>query len=543
MQRSTVATVVAVVLMLTVAALCATAGAAQGYPYAVEKPLATGDSAQSAAQVAAGIEAWQDDAAGDWDVWVGWRPSWAAIVAGLSAQRNPAVSGTRVVYEDDRSGGWDIYAWDAARPGIPAAEVAVAAGPGDQLDPAISGDVVVYEDYARGNADVAVTDLSTGTTRLLSTHASAQLDPATDGRWVVWADMRSGDWDVYAYDLQRRVLKRITTSKASQQTPQVGQGRVVFQDRRHGNWDVYEYSLSSGKERRLTSSASDQTAPQIDPEPKGSRSGNVVYVDDARDAGDLWVREGRTGIAKPFCSAPGAQVAPSLAAERAVWTDSRAGQPDVYSCDLAFPSLSAPSGTLTCSYGGTVKVSGRLYTYGSDGQKVRVAGYGATRTATVRSGHEDWGSYSLALPRVTKKLARRVWYAGDTGHLPAWGGTFVVKPRAALTRPSLARTPGKPTNGAVISAPSRCTISGTLRPLHPAGSRAVTVRVFRKTKYTDWKLYKTLRLKVTNSGTVSAYRTQVDLTSYLNWRVQAVHQDAGHALTESAFSKTLEGAR
>ena len=93
--------------------------------------------------------------------------------------------------------------------------------------------------------------------------------------------------------------------------------------------------------------------------------------------------------------------------------------------------------------------------------------------------------------------------------------------------------------GLISAHPDRCTISGQLRPAHPAGSRTVTVLVFKKGTYGDWKLYKTLPLKVTGSGAASSYRTQLDLSHWYSWKVQAVHEDAGHARTESAFSVTL----
>ena len=75
---------------------------------------------------------------------------------------------------------------------------------------------------------------------------------------------------------------------------------------------------------------------------------------------------------------------------------------------------------------------------------------------------------------------------------------------------------------------------------HPAGTRAVTLTIYRKTKYTDWRLYKTLRLKVGNAGTASAYKTKLVLAGgFYSWKVQAMHKDTGHAKTLSAFSSTL----
>ena len=116
-------------LLLAAAALLLAAGAAPASPpYAPETLIAGGPSAQNAPRCADGIEAWQDDA-GDWNVWTGWRPAWAMVEAGTSAQKHPAVSGQVIAFEDDRSGDWDIYAWDASNPADPISETPVATEP------------------------------------------------------------------------------------------------------------------------------------------------------------------------------------------------------------------------------------------------------------------------------------------------------------------------------------------------------------------------------------------------------------------------------
>jgi beta propeller repeat protein len=551
MHRTTVIhRLVPLVLLLTATlalatTLLTTAGTALASPpYAPETAMALGPTFQDAPQFIDGLVVWEEDAAGDWNVVIA--GPLGVLPAGTSDQRHPVAGGSLLVYEDDRGGTWDLYAWQTDALQVPAgqsAESAVATGAGDQLDPAADGDLVAYEDTRSGNSDIALHDLGTHTSRFLVRNAAAQVDPSMDGRWVAWADRRNGNWDIYAYDLKTGRAKQVTSNRADQRAPHVGQGKVVYQDRRNGNWDVYECTLSSGKERRLTSGRTDQTAPCIDTRPvEAKRRGNVVFVQGTGDAGDVYLRDGATGIIKPVCTEPGAQTSPVIQEERVLWTDERDGTPDVYAAVLDYPFLTVPSQMLTCAYAGTAKLSGRLLAAGAGGQKVRVAGYGATRTAAVRSTGEDEGAYALSLPRVTRKLTLRVWFPGDASHLPAWGGTVVVKPRAVLTRPALARTPGKPQNGAAVSHPSRCTISGQLRPAHPAGSRAVTVLVYRKNSYTDWRLYRTVPLKVTSAGTASTYRMQFDMTQLYSWRVQAVHEDAGHAKTESAFSFTLRGS-
>jgi len=283
------------------------------------------------------------------------------------------------------------------------------------------------------------------------------------------------------------------------------------------------------------------TPEEIDPAPVGAHTGNVVYVDDRSDKGDLWVREGRTGISRPLCAEPGTQTTPSFAAEHAVWADARDGQPDVYAADLHFPTVTVPS-ALTCDYAGTVKLTGKLYTEGVNGQRIHVTGYGAERTVSARRTGVGVGTYTLPMYKVRRKLTLRVWYPGNGSHLPAWGGTVRVTPRAVLSRPDLKRTPAR-REGAygVILDRDRCTISGTIRPRHAAGSHPVTLNIYRINKYMigDWKLYKTLRPAVKNAGAVSSYRVRLDLSAWWTWKVQVVHQDAGHARTISAFSRTV----
>jgi beta propeller repeat protein len=539
--------VIAVVVLSVLLAFGA--GQALAYPpYAVEQPLATGASTQSSPQQGDHITAWEDDAAGDWDVVVGWQLSQSVVPAGSSDQRHPAVGDSFVVYEDDRSGDWDLYACaiggsPGATPPTPSAsQTPVATGAGDQQDPAVSGDLVVYQDDRHGNWDIALHDLGTGRTRFLTTNKSDQVDPAIHGSTVVFADHRNGSWDIYSYDLKRGTLKRLTTNKADQTAPQIGQGKVVYQDHRNGNWDVYECDLASGKERRLTRDRYDQTAPQIDPRPVAGRTGNVVYVDDRRDAGDIYLREGRTGFSKPVCAEAGAQTSPSVISENVVWCDERTGQADVYACSLSFPFISLPPKAITPPWNGTARMTGFLLTSDSNGQIVHVAGYGATRTPRVNGEGDTEGRFTVAFRHVRRKVTLRIWYAGDPAHLPIWGGRVVIKPQASLSRPSLARSPKPSTNGIPnLDVKGRCTVSGTLRPRHPAGTRAVTVIVYRLVPYHDWKAYRTLRVRVRDSGTASAYSIHTDLPrQYLvRWRVQAVHADGGHARTESPFSRII----
>ncbi len=541
------AVVIFVLVVVALTAPFAAAGAALAYPsYAEEYRLGPGDGPQLSAR----LTAWEVGAGDAWNVVVGiWGGHQTLVPADpddQGHQRHPAVGESRgehyVAYEDDATGDADLYLCTIDVPSVPGSLPSaspIASGAGDQLDPALAGDIVVYEDHGRGNSDIALYDRSSGVTTYLTGNASVQADPSTDGRWVAWADRRNGNWDIYARDLKTGTVKRLTTNRSSQTAPEVGQGKVVYQDRRNGNWDIYECTLATGKERRLTTHKADQTAPCIDAQPQSGRTGTIVYVDARHDAGDIWVREGRTGVSRPVCTETGAQSEPRIRAERVVWSDARSGQSHVYDCEqLRFPSLSVPRGTITPPWNGTAKVRGILTADHPEGQVVRVSGYGPTRSVrvTLDAAYDGW--YTTALSHIKRKVTVRVWYPGDADHLPAWGGTVTIKPTAILSRPKLRRTPGRPVP---ITLPDRCTVTGTLRPRHAAGSRAVTLVIYRMRPYHDWERYKTLRVKVSDAGSGSAYRVYVSLPRYYRqkWRVQAVHQDAAHAHSESAISNTI----
>ena len=204
----------------------------------------------------------------------------------------------------------------------------------------------------------------------------------------------------------------------------------------------------------------------------------------------------------------------------------------------SFPTLTVPR-QITCDYAASVRLNGSFRNdVNIGGQRIRIVGSGVDRTATVKRGITGEGTFSLPFYGVRKKLKLRVRFPGSTGNLPAWGGTVTIKPRAVLSQPRLARTPAKRGRWCrrrpADHSPGRSS-RGT--PPGPARSRST---LYRKTKYNlNWRLYKTLRPKVLNAGTVSSYRVQLDLSRWWSWTVQAVHEDGGHTRTESTFSRVI----
>lgn len=548
MSRSTVV-FATVILAAALLGLALSAPASADLPYAVPTPLATGPGTQGAPDLSGNgyppTHAWEDDARGQWDVL-------ALLEIGVTvqplldgAQRNPTTYDHILVYEDDRNGNWDLFAYDTY-PGsdtVPppvVRETQLTTDAADQLDPDIFKSTVVYEDWSAGNADIAVVDVTTGIGRRLTTNAADQVDPSIRGTKVVFADRRNGNWDIYCYDLARNTLKRLTTSKAAQTRPQIGRnGLVVYQDRRNGDWDIYSYSLSTGTERRLTTHEADQTAPEID------EYRPVVYEDDRRGQSDLYLYDLETRRNCRLTDGPATEARPSVAGASVAWQDTGLDGGDVYAACVAFPKLELRDPYSVPAYDSTVRISGTLWVPFETGASlpVRVTVNGRSRTVTTGDG--DSGGYlAFSVPHVRRKLVIDASFRGDARHLPDDAERIVVKPRALLTRPQLAKI--QPDPDLLYTPILGYTASGVLKPHHASGSRAVKVEWWVY-EYTSgwgfvWKLKKTISARVFDYGSYSKYKVEVPylLTSPGKWKVRAVHADGDHARTVSSFSVSMD---
>jgi hypothetical protein len=171
---------------------------------------------------------------------------------------------------------------------------------------------------------------------------------------------------------------------------------------------------------------------------------------------------------------------------------------------------------------------------------VAVRGSGISRTVTLRDFDEsgrDWLTFNL---RVVRKVTLTASYGGDTTHLPAVPSSFTVKPFASLSRPSLKYVPGKV--GRLVTLPS-VDVSGMLRPSHKAGTRAVQIQVWRRMRVSgaDWELSRTVKVSVHDQNGASAYsaKSLQALALMYEYKFRAVHADADHTRTESAFSPVI----
>ncbi len=533
---------IALIAALVLLTLCALAPPVLAAPlYAPEEVIAAGPGQQSAPQYdrTGGMWSvvWEDDAAGDWNLgWVPFTTAWpATLPAFAGAQRDPAVSGSWVVYEDDRNGNWDIYAYDASQVTLPTppaepVEVAVTTGPADQVDPAVYGTTVVYADNTNGNWDICAYDLVTGVERHFISNTADQVQPSIEGSKVVFADLRNGNWDIYCYDLSVNQLKRLTTNTASQRSPQIGAGRVVYQDRRNGNWDIYMYTLATGNERRLTTSTYKQTAPQI------GRGRSVVFQDDRNGPSDIYLYDLKSNLGKRVTDDPAPQTAPTIFGNEVVWSDARADEGDIYGCDLLYPSFSFAGPDETPAYDSTVKYNGTLSfpdRCSTSACLVEITARGVTRLVPVTDNGSGFGTFSFTLYHVVRKVAVRARFRGDATHLPSESITVTVTPPALLTRPSLAIVEMPAPLGPIVF---ECAAAGVLKPHHPEGSSAIKLQIWRTNLMGEWLLMKTLTLKVTNYGDYSRYRAVFSVSGPSSCKVRAIHEDADHVKTVSAFS-------
>ncbi|UCH35292.1 MAG: carboxypeptidase regulatory-like domain-containing protein [Armatimonadota bacterium] len=200
--------------------------------------------------------AWQDNGAGNWDIYMRdlVSGSVSSVCTDAADQTRPAIFGDRVVWEDARGTDVDIYMYDLTG----GSESPICTATGDQLNPVIWGDRIVWQDYRAGNGDIYMYDLATATEMPICTNAAHQEHPAIWGDLIVWQDLRNGSWDIYMYDLATGTETPVSTAAAGQTSPAVWGDRIVWSDARKGNWDIYMYDLAAGAEMPICAATGNQ---------------------------------------------------------------------------------------------------------------------------------------------------------------------------------------------------------------------------------------------------------------------------------------------
>ena len=297
---------------------------------------------------------------------------------------------------------------------------------------------------------------------------------------------------------------------------------------------MYALTLKTGRERRVTTDARDQVMPAI-----GSGR-SVVYEDVRAGSSDIYVFDLQTGITRPVTDDPAAQTSPDVAGDTVVWTDERSRERGRL---RLYPGVPDADAHRALRHAGL-----RLHRASLRRAQLRLAVAGLRdRVTPDRHGEAQRLRRAVRLRHRLLRLRAEERRAQDhrdgelhrrLGQLPAAPVGTTIVPKALLGRPVLTAVK-QPTSAPIPLASLKA--SGALKPRHKAGSAAVTLQVWARGFLPEWKLAKTLRVKVHDQNGASAYSLTVLPRTNAGWsyRVVAVHDDADHAFTQSAFSRTV----
>jgi hypothetical protein len=124
----------------------------------------------------------------------------------------------------------------------------------------------------------------------------------------------------------------------------------------------------------------------------------------------------------------------------------------------------------------------------------------------------------------------RMNFAGTAEWAPYVGNVVLVKVKAVV---------GKPSCPSSVKAGRQFTVSGSLKPKFPAGSKTVTVKAQRYVSG-KWSAYKNYRAANANSGSFSKYSVKIKITKKGKYRFYGVTADTNTlAAGKSAYSRTM----
>ncbi|HTY15584.1 MAG TPA: hypothetical protein VMC42_07750, partial [Methanoregulaceae archaeon] len=135
--------------------------------------------------------------------------------------------------------------------------------------PSIYEDRVVYMDNSRGIENIAMFNITTNKTRVLTDESTGpdHLYPAIYGDWVVWYSGSDNNASLQLYNLVTGTSRSIesTCTGITETPPSIYGDRVVWQDHRDQNFDIYLYNITTGLETLITpdTPGSDQMHPAI----------------------------------------------------------------------------------------------------------------------------------------------------------------------------------------------------------------------------------------------------------------------------------------
>ena len=159
---------------------------------------------------------------------------------------NPRIDGDIVVFERGTSGFADVIAYDL-RSGIETPVTTTTAA--NEINPVVSGRRVVYERHSPRDApgEIVVFDLDSAAEAILGDGALDDRRPDIDGNLVVW-DFKTaaGDLDIAIHDLATGTTTVLTLA-GNQRAAHVSGRVVVFDDDASGTADVWMYHVDSGQ--------------------------------------------------------------------------------------------------------------------------------------------------------------------------------------------------------------------------------------------------------------------------------------------------------
>jgi hypothetical protein len=213
------------------------------------------------------------------------------------------------------------------------------------------------------------------------------------------------------------------------------------------------------------------------------------------------------------------------------------------------PAAAATSTTLTVTaqsssvnWGATAVLNGILQTTEAparpvDQQQVRVQYAGTsigpwTTAATVTNTAAPYssGEYTYSWP-AARNYYWRMDFAGTAEWAPAPGAVVYVKVMPVL---------GKPSCPSSVMHGKKFTVSGSLQPKYPSGSKNVTVNAQRYSGG-KWKAYKAYTATTANSGSYSKYSVKLSISKKGKYRFYATTADTSAlAAGKSAYSRSMK---
>jgi beta propeller repeat protein len=349
----------------------------------------------------------------------------------------------------------------------------------------------------------------------------------------VWQDGRNGaNWDVWWYDIAKKHEYQLTSSAANETEPDVWGTRACWTTDANGgaNLDVGVSAYFDASIKNVTSygQSGNQYRPRL-------YKDTMVWVDASSGSPEVFLyRYGANGLGVQVTNSPGNVAEPVMWSDTVVWFDTRNGTEDVYAIRLPSPSLSfsAPS---TCSYGGTVKVSGYLKSWDGtplSNRTIIIEGIMHSNLNQVMwfpittAKTNSLGKYTASFTGAPTRFYARAYFDGDPDVFRRVSSQRTILPKVDLTKPV-----GKST----VSNTKSYTYYGYLQPWHSTGTTRVWLKCYRKVggKYV---LKKTYAATLSDYSTYSKYSAKIKLGTEGKWRVRAYYkQTFNSAKTFSSY--------